>query len=305
MTDDRALVQSIRQRLENHARKDGLDIQRTLVRYALERLLHRLSLSAHRDRFILKGAMLFSAWEQAPFRATGDLDLLGYGPNTEDALIAAFREICAMPPAPPDGLIFETADIKAEPLRLATDNTGIALKFDAMLGRARLRVQIDVGFGDAITPGPIEIDFPTLLDMPAPRLKAYPPETVLAEKLEAVVSLGLANTRIKDFFDIWAIAQTFNLDGAIVVAAIRATFNRRGTAYPGSAPTAMSAAFSKDQEKQRLWKAFAGDRIDADQAPRDLPALIAAITSFVEPMLDAARRDGTPGQWDREAQRWR
>lgn len=305
MTADRALVQSIRQRLENHARKNGIDIQRTLVRYALERLLHRLSLSAHRDRFILKGAMLFSVWEQAPFRATGDLDLLGYGPNTEDALIAAFREICATPPPAPDGLIFETADIKAEPLRLATAYTGIALKFDALLGRARLRVQIDVGFGDAITPDPIEVDFPTLLDMPKPRLKAYPPETVLAEKLEAVISLGLANTRIKDFFDIWAITQSFNLDGAIVVAAIRATFNRRGTAFPAFMPTAMSPAFSSDPEKQRLWKAFASDRIEAHRAPPDLPALITALNPFVAPLFDALRRDASPGRWDREAQSWK
>jgi len=304
VTADRALVQSIRQRLENHARKNGIDIQRTLVRYALERLLYRLSVSEHRDRFILKGAMLFSVWEQAPFRATGDLDLLGYGPNTQEALIAAFREICLTPPAAPDGLIFETANIQAEPLRLATDYTGIAVRFDAMLGRARLRMQIDVGFGDAITPGPIEVDFPTLLDMPAPHLKAYPPETVLAEKLEAVVSLGLANTRIKDFFDIWAIAQTFNLDGAIVIAAIRATFNRRGTTFPASMPTAISAAFSNDPEKQRLWNAFVVDRIDAHRAPTDLPAVIAAMTPFVEPLLDAMRRGSSPGRWNRESQSW-
>lgn len=305
MTTERALVQSIRQRLENHARKIGLDIQRTLVRYALERLLHRLSLSAHRDRFILKGAMLFSVWEHSPFRATGDLDLLGHGPNTEEALIDAFREICDTAPEAPDGLTFDTADISAAPLRLATDYTGIGLRFDALLGRARLRLLVDVGFGDAITPGPQDIVFPTLLDMPAPRLKAYPPETVLAEKLEAIASLGFTNTRIKDFFDIWAIAQTFDLDGAVVVAAVRATFARRGTKLPPLTPTAISNAFADDAEKQRLWKAFARERIEADHAPVDLPALMAAMTLFVAPLFQAAANGLTPGLWDRDAQRWR
>lgn len=159
MSDDPALVQSIRQRLENHARKSGQDIQRTLVRCALERLLYRLSISDHRNRFILKGAMLFNVWDGAPFRATGDLDLLGNGPNTEDVLVTVFREICAIPIAEPDGLNFNTDAINTAPLRLATDYSGAALRFDAMLGRARLRMQVDVGFGDAVTPGPIDVNF--------------------------------------------------------------------------------------------------------------------------------------------------
>lgn len=304
MNDDPALVQSIRQRLENHARKSGQDIQRTLVRYALERLLYRLSISDHRDRFILKGAMLFSVWDGIPFRATGDLDLLGNGPNTEEALATVFREICAIPIAEPDGLNFNTDAINTALLRLATDYSGVALRFDAMLGRARLRMQVDIGFGDAVTPGPIDVEFPTILQMPAPNLRAYPPETVIAEKLEAMVSLGVATTRIKDFFDVWAISQSFDFDGPMLTAALRATFNRRGTIIPASEPVALSDRFAGDADKQRLWAAFARDRIDATAAPQNLTGLITEIRAFTAPLLAAIANDGPLSRWDCRAGKW-
>lgn len=305
MTPDAALIQSIRQRLDNLARKNGEDIQRNLVRYALERFLFRLGISPHRERFILKGAMLFSAWNEAPYRATGDLDLLGLGANDEVSLTAAVREICAIKPETPDGLIFDTYDIKTEPLRLATDYAGLAMKFDALLGRARLRMQIDIGFGDVVTPAPSAITYPTLLDMPAPRLKAYPPETVIAEKLEAIVSLGLATSRIKDFFDLWAIAQTFALKGNAVIAAVTATFARRRTSLPASLPPALTAAFGNDPDKERLWNAFGRDRIDAAASPETLSALIAGINAFVGPLLDAIVQKQCLGEWSPAEQSWR
>ncbi len=304
MTPDRALIQSIRQRLDNLARKNGEDIQRNLVRFAHERFLFRLSVSPYKEQFVLKGAMLFGAWESAPYRATGDLDLLGFGSNTEEALIATIREICAIAPEASDGLIFNTTEIQTEPLRLATEYTGVALRFDALLGRARLRMQIDIGFGDAITPAPSNIIFPTLLDMPPPRLKAYPPETVIAEKLEAIISIGLATSRIKDFFDIWAIAQTFDFEGGMLIAAVKATFARRGTRLPTSPPPALTEVFSGDAEKQRLWKAFAGDRINAESAPQTLGALIAALNAFVDPLFDAITHDAPLGVWNRSRQTW-
>jgi predicted nucleotidyltransferase component of viral defense system len=304
MNDDPALVQSIRQRLENHARKSGQDIQRTLVRYALERLLYRLSISDHRDRFILKGAMLFSVWDGAPFRATGDLDLLGNGPNTEEALAKVFREICAIKVAEPDGLNFNTDAINTAQLRLATDYSGVALRFDAMLGRARLRMQVDIGFGDAVIPEPIEVKFPTILHMPAPNLRAYPPETVIAEKLEAMVSLGVATTRIKDFFDVWAISQSFDFESPTLIAALKATFNRRGTIIPASEPVALSDLFARDADKQRLWAAFASDRIDATAAPQDLTGLITEIRMFTTPLLAAIANDGPRMRWDCRAGKW-
>lgn len=304
MTDELALIQSIRQRLENLARKSGQEIQRTLVRYALERLLYRLSISDHRDRFILKGAMLFSVWDRAPFRATGDLDLLGYGPNNEEALATVFREICATPPAEPDGLNFNTDTMSTAPLRLATDYSGVALRFDAMLGRARLRMQVDVGFGDAVTPAPVDVTFPTLLPMPAPNLRAYPAETVVAEKLEAMVSLGVATTRIKDFFDVWAISQTFDFDALTLVAAVKATFRRRNTIIPASEPVALSDLFAGDADKQRLWVAFASDRIDATAAPQELTGLITEIRTFTAPLLAAIANDKPLSRWDCRAGRW-
>lgn len=304
MTSDLALTQSIRQRLDNLARKNGEDVQRNLVRYAIERLLYRLSVSPYRERFILKGAMLFSAWDQAPYRATGDLDLLGSGDNAEASMIAVIRDICAIVPVASDGLVFDTAGIQTEPLRLATEYAGVALRFDALLGRARLRMQVDIGIGDAVTPAPREIVFPTLLDMPPPRLLAYPPETVIAEKLEAIVSLGLATTRIKDFFDIWAIAQSFDLDGAILATAIKATFARRATPLPTSPPPALTRAFADDQTKQRLWTAFSRDRIDAAASPPTLRALHEAINLFIDPLI-AAQFGPSVGVWDHSRQQWR
>lgn len=248
--------------------------------------------------------MLFNVWGSAPFRVTGDLDLLGNGPNTEEALANVFREICAIPIAEPDGLNFNTDAINTALLRLATDYSGVALRFDAMLGRARLRMQVDIGFGDAVTPGPIDVKFPTILQMPAPNLRAYPPETVIAEKLEAMVSLGVATTRIKDFFDVWAISQSFDFDGRMLIAALRATFNRRGTIIPASEPVALSDLFAGDAEKQRLWAAFARDRIDATAAPKDLTGLITEIRAFTAPLLAAIANDGPLSRWDCRAGKW-
>ena len=303
MSADQALVQSIRQRLENHARRSGEDIGRTLVRYGLERFLYRLSVSDHHNAFLLKGAMLFHVWEQAPFRATADLDLLGFGDNDEVVVAARITAIAAIDPGADDGVRFDTSAMAVAPLRLATSYTGVAVKFDALLGRARMRMQIDIGFGDAVTPGPTTIQFPTLLDQPAPTLRAYPVETVVAEKLEALVSIGFATTRIKDVYDLWAIATTFDFDLDGLRAAVAATFERRGTAWPDGIPSALSDRFAQDAGKQQLWTAFTRTRIKAEEAPARLADAITLIRTFTAPLL-TNQEQVSASQWRREARSW-
>jgi hypothetical protein len=289
---------SVRDRLTQRARAAGENVQLVLTRYAIERFLYRLGVSPHSDRFILKGAMLFSLWAPTPYRATGDLDLLGMGDPAADRLIAIFREVLQID-TPDDGVTFLPETLRAEPTRPQDEYAGIRILFDASIANARLPIQVDVGFGDAITPEARQIEYPSLLGMPAPKLKAYPPETVVAEKLEALVSLGVANSRMKDFFDLWAISRTFPFEGPVLTRAIRATFERRGTALPSGTPFGLSEAFAVDPGKQALWRAFLR-RTEIAMAPEPLSALIPAINAFLMPILRAAiSGDPPPTHWPR------
>ena len=196
----RNLAASVRQRLLNRARERGEDFNYLLTRYANERLLFRLAESAHRDQFVLKGATLFELWHDAVHRATRDVDLLGFGEPALERMRAIFRELCIVD-VEPDGLCFLETSVRAERIHDGQEYGGVRVRLAADLDGARITLQLDIGFGDAVTPGVVEAKFPTLLDFPAPRLRTYPRETVVAEKFEAVVRLGIANTRMKDFYD--------------------------------------------------------------------------------------------------------
>lgn len=246
---------SIRQRLLNLAKARGQPLELLLTRYALERLLHRLSLSPHRERFVLKGALLLTTWFDEPHRATRDLDLLGFGDPSEDALLAVLREVMMI--AVDDGVSFDTAKLKIQPIREDLDYGGSRLSTTALLSGARIPIVVDVGFGDAIEPGAEDIELPVLLDMPSPRLRAYPLETVIAEKLHAMVSLGMANSRMKDYYDVWMLTRAFTLDPNRLRRAVDATFARRDTSLLASVPEGLSDAFAADPGKQAQWQAFA------------------------------------------------
>ena len=226
-----------------------------LTRYALERLLHRLSLSPHRDRFVLKGAMLLATWFNEPHRATRDVDLLGFGDAAEDALLATFREIMAV--EVDDGVSFDLKGLRIEAIREEVEYGGSRLRTTATLAGARIPITVDIGFGDAVEPGVEEIDLPVLLDMPSPHLRAYPPETVIAEKLHAMVVLGMANSRMKDYYDVWMLTSAFEPDRERLGRAIAATFARRSTMMPSLIPDGLSDDFAEDPGKQRQWAAFA------------------------------------------------
>ena len=249
----RNLPASVRQRLLmlSRARTEPFDL--ILVRYGSERLLYRLSKSRYADRFLLKGAMLFVIWTGESHRPTRDIDLLGFDANDTDELAEIFREICRTG-VEPDGLVFSPETVLVEPIREDAVYAGIRVTMEAKLDSARIPIQVDIGFGDAVTPGPEEVEFPVLLDLPAPRLRSYPAYTVVAEKLEAMVLRGEANSRMKDFYDVWFMSSRFEFDGETLVKAIRTTFDRRKTKLPETVPAAFAEEFATTKTLQ--WNAF-------------------------------------------------
>ena len=246
---------SVRQRLLNLAHARGQPMELLLTRFALERLLHRLSVSPHRDRFVLKGAMLLAFWFDEPHRATRDVDLLGFGDAAEDALLATFREVMAV--EVDDGVSLDLKGLRIEAIREEVEYGGSRLRTTAALAGARIPITVDIGFGDAVEPGVEDIDLPVLLDMPSPHLRAYPPETVIAEKFHAMVVLGRANSRMKDYYDVWMLTSALEIEHERLHRAIGATFSRRSTVIPTVVPDGLSDAFATDPGKQRQWDAFA------------------------------------------------
>jgi len=246
---------SVRQRLLNLAHARGQPMELLLTRYALERLLYRLSVSPHRERFVLKGAMLLATWFDEPHRATRDVDLLGFGDAAEDALLGTFREIMAV--EVDDGVSFDLKGLRIEAIREEVEYGGSRIRTTAALAGARIPITVDIGFGDAVEPGVEDIDLPVLLDMPTPHLRAYPPETVIAEKFHAMVVLGRANSRMKDYYDVWMLTSAFDIEHERLRRAIVATFARRSTVIPAEVPDGLSDAFATDPGKQRQWDAFA------------------------------------------------
>jgi predicted nucleotidyltransferase component of viral defense system len=248
---------SVRGRLLNLAKERNQPLDLLLTRYVLERFLYRMSSTKHRDRFVLKGAMLMASWFDDPHRPTRDLDLLGFGDPDPDALVDVFREICAV--KADNAVAFDIAGLTVDRIRDEQEYGGVRIKTTATVDGARVRVLIDVGFGDTIEPGLAEMVLPVLLDLPAPRLRTYARETVIAEKFEAMVKLGRANSRMKDLYDIWLLSRTHEFKGDRLARAIAATFARRKTAIPTDRPDALTRAFAEDPLKQQQWAAFVED----------------------------------------------
>lgn len=277
------LAASIRQRLFNLAKARGEDLDLLLKRYTIERLLYRIGRSRHADSFVLKGAMLFELWMERGHRTTKDLDLLGFGDAEIPRLVALFQELCDVEEA--DGLAFQRASVQGEEIREGQLYTGIRITLRAMLGNARIPVQVDIGFGDAVVPSPEAADYPSLLDLPRPHIRAYPREATIAEKVHTMGVLGLANSRLKDYYDVWQILRHFEVDPTLLQASMQATFARRGTPLPKELPTGLRPAFAQDPVKQAQWKAFAtriGWPMDAD-----LETVVSDLRERLWPLLRA------------------
>ena len=293
---------SIRQRLYDLSRERREDFQLILTRYGLERLLHRLGNSEYAERFVLKGAMLFAVWTKKVHRTTKDLDLLGYGDDSEEALKTLFQEVCRVD-VEPDGITFAPDSVQVEAIREDQEYQGQRVKLKGLLGQAQVNLQIDVGFGDVITPEAQEIEYPTLLDLPPPRIRAYPKETVVAEKLQAMVVFGMVNSRMKDFYDLWVMSRQFHFAGETLTRAIRATFERRKTAIPNDTPLVFSPEFSKDRNKATQWQAFL-NRTGLSDDGKGLAGVIEELRVFLEPPLLANNKGRlsvkewtTDGKW--------
>jgi predicted nucleotidyltransferase component of viral defense system len=280
------LPASIRQRLLNLSRDRGEDFNLTLTRYGTERLLYRLSQSEFADQFVLKGALLLSLWTDRLRRPTRDLDLLGFGDSSQEALTQLFRDICATD-VPDDGLTFHADSVRVTEIRGAQEYGGQRVQMTATLGKARIPLQADIGFGDVITPVAQEIDYPSLLGLPSPRLRVYPRETVIAEKLEAMVSLGMANSRMKDFYDVWMMSRELQFSGWTLARAIQATFQRRRSELPQAVPIALTEEFAGDSAKSTQWRAFLS-RNQLDVGGIGLTQIMQEIGLFLIPPVIAA-----------------
>ncbi|MCP1469329.1 putative nucleotidyltransferase component of viral defense system [Sphingobium sp. OAS761] len=249
------LAKSVKDRLLNISRREGRAFDVLLVRFALERLLYRLSVSEYRERFVLKGGMLVTAWIDDDNRVTRDADFLGYGDANPDKLVADFRAIMQI--EGDDGLVFDADALVARAIREEMEYGGVRLKTAAYLERTRIPVTIDIGFGDALADAAQQLDYPTLLDLPVPHIRSYPPATVIAEKFQAMVALGVLNGRMKDYYDLWAIPRNLEIASEDLDVAIRATFERRGTPIPTERPPGLSAEMMEDETKQLQWRAYA------------------------------------------------
>lgn len=272
---------SVKQKLLNKARENGRPFNEILQYYVMERFLFRLSKSTHNKRFILKGAMMLRAWQSPELRPTMDIDMLGITSNEIDNIVSQIKDI-ALVDVEPDGLLFNTSTITAEEITEDADYRGVRISMQAFLDKAKIKIQVDIGFGDVVHPGYGELRLPTVLDMPAPVLLGYSKESAIAEKFQAMVKLGIINSRMKDFYDIWLLSRQYDFDKITLAEAIRLTFENRETALPDEI-----VAFSDNfiQEKQIQWTAFR-KRLDHEHIPEDFREIVNIIKDFILPVLE-------------------
>jgi len=293
MKAPRNMPASVRQRLLNRAKREHRPFYELLQYFANERFLFRLSKSSHADRFILKGALLLGVWRSPELRPTMDIDMLGRTSNDEAEIIAQIRDILTVE-VETDGLAFDPDSIQAERITEGADYDGIRIRFLGALGSVRINMQIDIGFGDVVFPEPEKLDFPTILNFSAPRLLCYSRESSISEKLEAMVKLGMLNSRMKDFYDIWLLSRQFNFDGAKLAEAIRGTFERRGTALPAEIEIFTEPFIVA---KQTQWAAFR-KRLQQNHVPSSFREIMASVSSFLSPIITALNLEkATPKIW--------
>jgi hypothetical protein len=285
---DEKLVVSLRDCLSNEAHKKGQNFEELLYHYAIRGFLDRLAHSPYRDRFVLKGGQVFAAWGVALCRPTRDIDLRGYLDNSVESMIQVMKEICHQPVEPPDGLVFASDQVTGEEIRDDADNQGIRILFRGYLGKSPIRMQIDIGFSDEITPETVWVNYPSVLGFPSPRLHGYPPETVIAEKLQAIVYLGEVNSRMKDFYDIWLLSRRFDFEGETLQKAITVTFQKRKTPIPSEIPMALRDEFAI--QKQSMWvTGFLSKFMPEPGELHNFQQVVGQLRRFIMPLLKAIK----------------
>ena len=295
---------SVRQRLLDHAKRHGDDYLRVLTRYAIERLLFRLGQAAAAERYVLKGAMLFLTWPEHAYRPTGDLDLLGEGDPEPSVIADLFSGICRIA-CPEEGIAFDVRTIQVEPTREAETYRGVRLRLVGELAKARIPIQVDIGFGDHVFPAPRRQTFPGLLPgLPLPNILMYPPETVVAEKFEAMIRFAEGNSRVKDFHDIWVTSRTFRFELPVLVEAMLGTLRRRGTATPTATPVALTDDFAMQVEDRGLWSGFLRRNPPA-QLPPPFAQVQDDLRQFFGPVIASlALPEAAKGRWDPTSATW-
>lgn len=293
------LAASVRARLLNIAKAQGADFNQVLVRFALERILYRLSQSAHADHFLLKGALLFTLWYDMPHRTTRDADLLGFGASDLESIAQTFRDIASVEVA--DGIVFDPASVSVEEIRKDAGYAGARVLITGEIAKARCKTQIDIGFGDAVTPGPVHAVYPVLIaDLPSPRLRTYPVYTVISEKLHAIALLGMTNSRLKDYLDLWVLLDREALNANTLARAIAATFIRRGMPVPVVLPIGLTDEFATDSSRQAMWHAFL-KKNEITITP--LSDVVATLRAILEPALVQAATFLAPADLEVDALR--
>jgi len=292
---------SVHQRLLNKAKESSRPFNELLQHYAIERFIYRFSKSSHPDRFILKGALMFSAWSEAASRPTMDIDFLGRIDNSLEAIVVAMKEACRMN-VEEDGMSFNPEKVSAVGIAEDAEYEGVRVRVQGSLGKARVSLQIDIGFGDVIVPGPSRVTYPTLLDFPAPVLKGYSMESTIAEKYQAMVKLGGLNSRMKDFYDIWMLSRVFDFRGEILAEAVKKTFKNRKTPITAD-PEDFKGTFAEDEEKQIQWRAFI-KKARLSNSPETFSEVLSAVRRFLEPVVVALAKKVSfrsmwraPGPW--------
>jgi len=292
---------SVRQCLLNEARATGRPFNELLQYFAMERFLYRLSKSPHGEKFVLKGALMLAMWEVSLTRPTKDIDLLGHAANDIDRIVAAVKDICGQE-VEPDGLDFDQDTVRGERIAEEAEYEGVRVRFHGKLGTATVTMQLDVGFGDVVVPAPVTTDYPTILDLPAPRIRGYTRESLIAEKFHTMVRRGLVNSRMRDFFDVWILSRQFDFDGEVLAAAVRETFARRNLEV-ALRPAALTAEFAADTAKAMQWRGFLR-KSRLEGVPVELAEAVMAITAFLGPVAEVLHEGGefegrwlAPGPW--------
>lgn len=297
----RNIAASVHQRLLNKSKESTRPFNELFQYYAIERFLYRLSRSSHAEKFVLKGALMLMVWEVRAYRSTMDIDMLGKMKNSTDAITAMVRDVC-LQEVDPDGIVFDPKSIRGQIITEDADYEGVRVHFRGSLDTARITIQLDVGFGDVVIPSPELMSYPTILDLPAPQIRAYSKESTIAEKFEAMVRRGIMNSRMKDFWDIRMLSRQFDFDGKTLASAIAETFAARHTAIPAD-PVAFTEAFIQDKTKQSQWKAFLRKNRMVG-GPDTFEEAVAAVSLFLKPVLEGLVNDQSgpviwkaPGPW--------
>ncbi len=291
-TDKKNMGHSVNTRLKNYALQNKIQFEYVLLRYATERFFFRLGRSSLSKHFILKGASAFSVWFGPMFRVTRDADLHYSGNPDPEFLMKCFQKIC-LTEVPPDGVRFDLDSMRYFEIRKEQQYKGTRITFYAHIDQARVPLQFDIAVGDAVYPEAETMEYPELLDLGAPAIKVYPQYTVIAEKFQTLTVLGMKNSRLKDFFDLWLLSESFDFDFLILQTAIHGTFQRRGTPIPDDFPISLTEDFYSNPLKQSQWNAFI-QKIKPERSPATLEEAVQRIILFLRPFVI---KDSTPETW--------